>query len=236
MSFLQKRYAVSTSPSFSNLGLSWDDFVQLAISLTIQAYGIMKQKCVVKQDWEENVFTVNLEDCLRPLAFDHNYPIFVQSRKKQHTADMRAGEQATIEAKEMDLIMFGSWERNYDAVHFVWEAKRVGDKRINADYSGLNSEYVNEAIYRFIRNEYAANVVDAGVLAYVLVGDVANIVADINRSMGNIHKNLALPDSNHLQKVIAVNQFEHIYRSAHARVNASPIQLHHLFLTFEYGD
>ena len=150
---------------------------------------------------------------------------------------MRTGEQATIEAKEMDLIMFGSWERNYDAVHFVWEAKRVGDKRVNADYSGLNSEYVNEAIYRFIRKEYAANVADAGALAYVLAGDVGNIVADINQSMGNLRKNPALDTSNHLQKAPALQQFEYVYQSTHAREeDNSPIQLHHLFLSFEYGD
>ena len=236
MSLLHKPSAVSVTPSFSRAGLSWGDFVQLAISLTIQAHGLMKQHCPVRRDWEENVFTINLESFLRPLAFDHNYPVFVQTRTKQHTAKMRTGEQATIEAKEMDLMMFGGWEQNYHAVHFVWEAKRVGDKRITADYSGLNSEYINEAIYRFIRNEYAANVADAGVLAYVLAGDVTNIVADINQSMGNIRKNPALPVSNQLQKVPAVNQFEYIYRSAHARVSASPIQLHHLFLIFEYGD
>lgn len=235
MSFLHKASSAPISRSFSQVGLSWDEFVQLVLSLTIQAYGMMKQTCAVKQDWEENVFTVNLEDYLRPLAYD--YSIFVQTRKKQHTAQMRVGEQATIEAKEMDMIMFGSWERAYHDIHFVWEAKRVGDKRVNGDYGGLNSEYVNEAIYRFIRKEYAANVTDAGALAYVLAGDVSNIVSDINQSMGNIRKNPALDASNHLRKTSAIEQFEHVYRSTHIREkDNSPLQLHHLFLTFEYGD
>jgi hypothetical protein len=232
LSFLHKASSAPISPSFSQVGLSWAEFVQLVLSLTIQAYGMMKQTCALKQNWEENVFTVNLEDYLRPLAYD--YSIFVQTRTKQHTTKMRTGEQATIEAKEMDMILFGSWERAYHDVHFVWEAKRVGDKRVNSDYGGLNSEYVHEAIYRFIRNEYAADVADAGVLAYVLAGDVANIVADINQSMGNIRKNSPLNTSNHLQIASPVHQFDTIYQSSHMRVDSSIIQLHHLFLTFDF--
>ena len=227
---MHKASSARISRSFSQVGLSWDEFVQLVISLTIQAYDIMKQTCVVKQNWEENTFTLNLSNCLRPIAHDQDLPIIVIMRAKQHTAKMQTGEQPTIEAKEMDLILFDSWERNYDTVHFVWEAKRVGDKRVNGDYGGLNSEYVNEAIYRFIRKEYAANVTDAGALAYVLAGDVGNIISDINQSMSNIRKNPALDASNHLQKAPAIQEFEHIYRSTHVREDDnSPLQLHHLF-------
>lgn len=232
MSLLQKTAVGPPPPPFSTVGLSWADFIELVISLTIQAYGIMRQSCPVKQDWEENVFTVNLEDCLRPLAFD--YSISVKSRIKQHTAKMRTGEQATIEAKEIDLMLHGSWECNHHTVHFVWEAKRVGDKRVNADYGGLNSEYVNEAIYRFIHNEYAADVADAGILAYVLAGGVENIVADINQSMGNIRKNPALPASNHLLPLPSEGNSQGRYQSQHVRINNNPIRLHHLFFTFDF--
>lgn len=195
----------------------------------------MNQNGIIRQDWEENTFTLNLRDCLQPLAYDQNYPIFVIMRPKQHTDEMRAGEQATIEAKEMDLILFGSWERNYHIIHFVWEAKRVGDKRVRATYRKLNLEYVHEAIYRFIRCEYAANVPDAGVLAYVLAGDATNIVADINQSMGRIRKNPALDPSNHLRETSPVENFQARYQSQHTRVNNSSIQLHHLFLTFDFA-
>lgn len=233
MSFLHKSSATDISSSFSNVGLSWDDFVQLAISLTIQAYHSMQQKYDIKQNWEENVFTVNLEDCLRPLAYE--YSIFVDTRKKQHTTKMRTGEQATIEAKEMDMSMFGSWQQDYNVVHFVWEAKRIGDKRVSTDYSGLNSEYVHEAIYRFIRNEYAQNVADAGILAYVLAGNVNNIVGDINQSMGNIRKNPALDKSNHLQSISSSTNFQDLYQSEHSRTNNNSIRLHHLFFTFDFS-
>ena len=213
--------------------LSWADFVQHVLELTIAAYQEMRQKCPVDRSWEENVFTLRLgEDYLRPLAFDSNSPIRVLVRPKTHTQQMKNGTQATIEAKEIDLQLFNIWERDYHKKHFVWEAKRVGDKRVNTSYSNLNSEYVNEAIYRFIRREYADKLSDAGVLAYVLGGNVANIVDDINESMGRIRKNPPLPKSDRLQVAPPMHNFADIYRSHHERTDASHIRLHHLFLEF----
>ena len=200
----------------------------------------MKQTCPIKQEWRENTFTLNLSDCLQPIAYDQEYPIFVIMRPKQHTAKMRTGEQKPIEAKEMDLILFSSWERNYDTIHFVWEAKRVGDKSINHTYRKLNTEYIHEAIYRFIQNEYAAHVADAGVLAYVLAGDATTIVNDINESMGRVHEDKALDTSNHLQLISFEDKsteidFKDYYQSRHMRSESTPICLHHLFLTFDFA-
>lgn len=229
--------AVSSAGDFQQFTqLSWEDFVQCVIKLTIQAYQLMYQDCVVRRNWKENTFTLNLGyKYLHPLAFDHDLPIRIWVRAKTHTSQMLAGKQATIEAKEIDLLVYDIWERDHHTVHFAWEAKRVGDKRITGSYRKLNTEYIHEAIYRFIRNEYAANVADAGILAYVVAGDVANIVTDINQSMGNIRKNLALDASNHLQITSPVENFQDRYYSHHARVDNTPIQLHHLFLTFAFA-
>jgi hypothetical protein len=147
---------------------------------------------------------------------------------------MHTGEQATIEAKEIDLLLYDVWEREYHNVHFVWEAKRVCDKRVESSYSHLNSAYVNEAIYRFIEREYAEGLEDAGILGYVLAGEVGNIVEDINQSMGQLRVNKPLPATNNLRLAPAINKFEDIYESAHIRTDNSSIQLYHLFLTFDF--
>jgi len=216
--------------------LKWSNFVHCILQLTIKAYEAMNQDRVAERDWEENVFTVCLaEDYLRPLAFDHEYSIRVDVRSKTHTKEMKQGDQATIEAKEMDLSMYGVWERDYIKRRFVWEAKRVGDKRVDEKYGNLNSEYIHEAIYRFIRREYADGLGDAGILGYVLAGSVSNIVGDINQSMGNITKNSPLDESNHLEEVDPIDEFEDVYRSFHKRTDDTRIRLHHLFLTFEFS-
>ncbi len=217
------------------ISITWPDFVQLVLELTIRAYRVMCLDRIAKQDWEENTFTINLgEVYLRPIAFNRELPIFVHVRPKTHTEKMKAGKQKTIEAKEIDMKLHGGWEINYHTTHFVWEAKRVGDKRTDQKYSILNSEYINEAIYRFIRCEYANGLEDAGVLGYVFAGDVGNIVGDINQSMGNIRKNPRLPTSNHLHKTPPIKDFEDVYASQHTRTDKTQIQLHHLFLTFEF--
>lgn len=226
--------AHSGQPAVS-LKLLWPDFVHLVLEVTVQAYQLMRHACFVERNWEENVFTLRLgEDYIRPLAFDRELPLRVSVRTKTHTVAMKAGQQNTIEAKEIDLQIFDIWEREYHQKHFVWEAKRVADKRYNPAYTNLNSEYVNEAIYRFIRCEYADGLDDAGVLAYVLTGDVMTIVDDINQSMALIRKNLALPTSNNLCLSQSIVDFKDIYCSNHTRVDSTDIQLHHLFLTFDF--
>jgi hypothetical protein len=226
----------STGEPKKFIKLTWADFVQLVLELTIQAYQAMRQDCVVRRDWEENTFTLLLyEDYLRPLAFDNEDPVFVECRTKVHTQAMKTGKQATIEAKEIDMKLYGSWERDYHKKYFVWEAKRVGDKRTNARYSILSPEYVHEAIYRFIRCEYAVAVSDAGMLGYVLGGEVKNIVADINQSMGRIRKNPPLSDSNRIKDAQHIHDFEHVFRSQHTRTDNTLLTLHHLFLVFDFG-
>lgn len=212
--------------------LTWSEFVQHVLLLTIKAYQTMYQARIAQRDWEENTFTIRLgEDYLRPIAFD---TMRVIVRDKVHTPQMKKGEQPTIEAKEIDMSLYGIWEQDYHKIRFVWEAKRVGDKRIDPKYNVLNSEYVHEGVYRFIRREYADSLNDAGMLGYVLAGCVSNIVNDINYSMSHIRKNPPLPECNHLHSVQPIDSFKDVYRSHHTRTDNTKIHLHHLFLKFEF--
>lgn len=182
MSQLQQVGDPTVGQPLEQLKPTWSEFVQHVLNLTVQAYKAMRKDNIVQRKWEENTFTIQLaQNYLRTIAYDNNFPVFVHVRTKKHTEEMKTGEQATIEAKEIDLQLYGSWERDYHKIHFVWEAKKVGDKRIIDKYSALNSEYINEAIYRFIRREYADGLSDAGILAYVLAGEPATIVKDINK-------------------------------------------------------
>lgn len=215
--------------------LPWELFVTHVLDVTVTAYQAMREAGVANREWEENVFTIQLADRhILPLLQQLDSPIRVWPRAKVHTEQMYTGDQATNEAKEEDMLLYDIGEWEYQKIHFVWEAKRVGDKRANERYSSLNSEYVHEAIYRFIKREYAAAVGDAGVLAYVLAGSVSNIVTDINVCMENIRKNPPLPASNHLQRGAPINDFEDVYHSEHDRMDGSSLQLHHLFLTFDF--
>lgn len=236
MSQLRQAASPSTGDVRQSSKLTWSEFVQLVLEVTVEAYQTMRQERIAQQNWEENLFTLRFgDDYIRPLTFDKELPIRVWVRPKIHTERMKSGKQATIEAKEIDMLLFDIWERDYHQKHFVWEAKRVGDKRIDPKYSILNSEYVNQAIYRFIRREYADGLSDAGVLAYVLAGNVANIVLDINQTMSKIRKNRRLPISNHLTMTKTIGNFTDVYKSCHIRTNNTNLQLHHLFLSFDFA-
>lgn len=218
-----------------NNKLTWPDFVQLVLELTIQAYQAMLRDGIAQQSWEENVFTIRLgDDYIRNIILDQELPIWPDVRTKLHTDAMRVGKQSTIQAKEIDLKLAYIWERDVHKRHFVWEAKRIGDKKANHSYESLNSEYVNEAIYRFIKREYADGLSDAGVLGCVLAGSVANIVTDINQTMGKIRVNPPLPPSNHLNPASPIDGFSDIYLSQHQRIDSTDIYLHHLFFTFDF--
>ncbi len=77
--------------------LTWADFVQLVLELTIKAYRAMYHDRVVQLNWEENTFTSRLKEYLQWIAFDYN--VRVNFRHKIHTPEMDKGEQPTIQAK-----------------------------------------------------------------------------------------------------------------------------------------
>lgn len=182
-------------------------------------------------DWLEDTFTANLESFIRPIAYNHPLNLQVQSQVPVYPAE--TGDMAANRAVRIDIKLWGSWH-NYHRIYFAWEAKRIGDKRIDARCSTLNSEYVNEGIYRFIDNQYSVDVDSAGMLGYVLAGEVPNIVSDINETMIRLQKR-PLSSSDQLRESSPIADFEDVYESQHDRADNAPIELHHLFLKFSYS-
>jgi len=212
--------------------IKWKSFVQAVLEVTVQAYQDMYMKGTAKLEWEEDHFTINLENCIRPLAYQRG--LTVVSQIKAYTMAMETGEVSAKQAKVLDLRMWGSWE-DYHRVHFVWECKRIADSYEDKNYKDLITEYIKEGMFRFIDEEYAVGLDDAGILAYVLGGDVPKIVDGINQSMQSSQRKRRLSTSDHLQLAPPIGTFTHIYHSCHKRLgSAGSIRLHHLFLVFNF--
>ena len=213
----------------------WESFVQLVLEITVEAYQCMRRDGEVQREWEEDVFTVRLtENYIQPLARQHPPNLIAMPRTKVHTSAMKDGCLSPKKAVEIDIRLSPSW-MDYSQIYFAWECKRVGDKRVDGKYAALIPEYITEGILRFIDEEYAAGLDDAGMLGYVLDGDVTNIVDDINVSMCHPRRTRPLPAADHLAPVSAVGTFKNVYQSSHKRVSSQmPIRLHHLFLTFDF--
>jgi hypothetical protein len=145
-----------------------------------------------------------------------------------YTQAMKTGNVSPEQARRIDIRLFHPWI-NYASVYFAWECKRVGDKRVDRKYAGLISEYITEGIQRFLDGEYAAGLDDAGMLGYVLAGEVSNIVRDINGSMQHPRRDRLLSPSEQIEPGPAIGTFTDAYQSHH-----ESIRLYHLFLTFDF--
>ncbi len=224
---------LSASGSPARFEISWSSFVHLVLDLTVQAYQQMRQDRTANPDWEEDTFSVRLTlDYLQPLARQSEPLLIVQSQVPAYTAAMVSGEISTRLAPKIDIELADPW-MDYNRVYFAWECKRVADRRVCApEDRNLAAEYVSEGILRFIDEEYATGLDDAGMLGYVLAGDVGYIVEDINRSMLDRHRTRHLSGGDHLQPSSTVGSFKDIYQSSHRRKAGAIIRLHHLFLTF----
>ncbi len=227
-------FASSSTGSSDRFRIPWSSFVELVLEITVEAYHDMRHDLVAQQDWEEDRFTIWLTNrYIQPIARRHPLNLIAVSQTEEYTDGMYSGKVSTRTASRIDIRLFQSW-MDHNKVYFAWECKRVGDKGMIKEYGPLIPKYVTEGIMRFIDEEYSAGLDDAGMLGYVLAGDVVNIVGDINASMQHGRRQRPLPDSNHLGLAPAVGSFVDVYESNHTRVaSQTHICLRHLFLTFD---
>lgn len=213
--------------------IDWKSFVQAVVEITVQAYQDMCKKVAVKLEWEEDHFTINLENCIRPIAYLRG--LTVVSQIKTYTLEIEMGNVSAKQAKILDIRMWGQWE-NYHQVHFIWECKRVAYDYKDKKYKELVSEYITEGMFRFIDEEYASGLDDAGMLGYVLAGDVPVIAEQINRSMHASQRLRKLSEEDHLERTNPIGSFTDVYCSRHKRRSCERvIQLHHLLFTFDFS-
>jgi hypothetical protein len=230
---LQTPSPISGSPD--PFRIPWESFVQLVLEITVKAYQLMCQDGVVQQSWEEDTFSLILATrYIRPLARQHPLNLIVMTQTEVYKPEMYTGAVSTRKAPKIDIRLFNAME-DYEHIYFAWECKRIGDKRSNAEYAALIPKYITEGILRFVDGAYCAGLDDAGMLGYVLAGDVTNIVHDINVSMQHPRRKRSLEDSDHLVMAPAIGAFTDVYRSCHKRaITRTSIRLNHLFLTFDF--
>lgn len=215
--------------------ISWDSFVQIVLENTLEAYQRMRRNCVAKQDWEEDKFTAVLaEDYIQPLLRERGLSLLVELQNPVYTRAMKSGPVSTNTARKIDMKLYiPQWD--YVVIYFAWECKLVGDKQRKSEYAALLSKYVKEGIFRFIDGNYSSEVSDAGMLGYVLEGNVSNIVRGINESMLSDRRRRRLSSSDQLLPLAPPVDFGDAYVSQHHRTEQTEdIRLQHLFLSFDF--
>lgn len=100
---------------------------------------------------------------------------------------------------------------------YVIECKRL---------KNASQKYINEGLYRFIKNEYSSNESYAGMMGFVVEGNITDIRDELkNKCQKEEFNNNSFANEK-------LNGWKHGFKTAHNRVNKTEINLHHLFFEF----
>lgn len=219
--------------------LPWSVFVQYVLDVTAEAYSKMRQEAQLRSNYDEEVLSLILaENYIEAVA--NSKPQLLQLRVMREVPvskpDMKYGDDPTPIRKSprIDIQIYGSWDKEYRRRYFAWECKKIADRATN---SSLITNYVSEGVFRYCDSDYSSEINDAGMLGYVVAGDIAQIVDGINDSMISPRRERILPKSEILVSGTPVGPVEHVYESVHHRANSSSdIHLYHWFLIFDWID
>jgi len=234
----------------------WIGFLQEVLETTVAAYLMLKQESTVCSGWEEDTFTIKMQRCINRLSRRYKSPLCAKTQQPIYTLEMMAGEVSPKKAVKLDIKI---WDRNWDnedEIYFTWECKLIVDEARENKHRRLVPEYITNGIVRFLDANwrYAQDVKDAGILGYVLYGEVAQIVEAINQemlaipqrpesSMKNVRaiqalqaaRKLSSSDQLKLCNPGPVDNFI-FYESRHHRHFCNQdIRLYHFFLTFDFA-
>lgn len=233
----------------------WATFLHVVLEITVTAYLMLKQEGIARSTWKEDTFTINIERCMKQVIRKQKLPLSVISQRNIYTPEMMLGETSPQKAVRLDLKIW-NWEWYCeDDIYFAWECKLIVDKAKEDKHQRLTREYITDGIIRFLNEhwKYAESVDDAGILGYVLYGEVAQVVKAINRRMINVahhpeapahsereryirqsSSKLSSADFLKLSNSMSLQDFQ-TYESQHNRSFCDrSIHLYHFFLTFDF--
>jgi hypothetical protein len=240
----------------------WAGFLQEVLETTVTAYLMLKRGSTARHDWNENTFTLQIVKYMKQFIRIGKTSLCAQEQQQIYTPEMMVGDESPETAVKLDIKV---WHRNWyneDDIYFTWECKLIVDKAREDKHRRLVHEYITDGIVRFLDANwrYAQAVNDAGILGYVLYGEVAQMVEAINQEMLAIPqrpkssrppkssrkdvramqalqaaRRLSSSDQLKLCNPGPVNNFI-FYESCHRRHYCNQdIRLYHFFLTFDFA-
>jgi len=102
---------------------------------------------------------------------------------------------------------------------FIIECKRL---------KFADSKYLNDGIKRFVRLKYARGDTCAGMIGFVIAGDIKKVVENLKSGVKDFHFS---PGFEYLLRKGCLD-WEYSFQSKHTRSNNTPIHLYHLFFDF----
>ena len=191
------------------------------------ALGLLGYKS--KQDLIENLFIESIKDTYKRI--DKN--IGIENEIRDRFIYDFYHESSLLRDLIKKSILFVSWERwvfkNEEAlgrtdlsfaisgIEFIVECKRL---------KNASSQYIDEGLYRFINKDYSKNESYAGMIGFVIEGDIKSICSSLKEKC----KRECYLESNFVES--GVNESEISFSSSHARAGVNEINVYHLFFEF----
>ncbi len=162
----------------------WDDFilnggVGLVMALTLDAW---RHTTAPPPDEPEDKTSVRL------------YAAMVKKRDRQahrfliRYQDVEVNTDLAKETGKKDIAFFPGHDGE---LYFCLEAKRL-NARVNGVMKSLADEYVKEGMQRFVNGKYSRRVHQAGMLGYVLDGDVSRAMTNVLENIRRQHVSLGM--------------------------------------------
>lgn len=153
----------------------WDDFllsggIESVITLTLDAWS---QIASPAPDENEDKTSIRLYSAMVKRRSRQAHPFLIRYQ------DMEIDVDLAKETGKKDIVFFPGHDGD---LYFCLESKRL-NARVNGVMKSLADEYVKEGMQRFVTGKYSRYVHHAGMLGYVLDGDV-------NRAMANVLNNI----------------------------------------------
>lgn len=115
-------------------------------------------------------------------------------------------------------------------IYFCLECKRLNVIR-GRQVRSYASEYVTHGVVRFVSGQYASKVRQGGMLAYVLDGDTARAIRNIESNLRERHVALCMEPPGEFQSSSIMIGDPRMMETRHRRVHeVSPFCLHHVFM------
>ncbi len=115
-------------------------------------------------------------------------------------------------------------------IYFCLESKRLNVIK-NGKPRAYASQYVNAGMVRFITGQYSKAVRHGGMLAYVLDGDVARAIKNVEANIRKAHKELCMPPPGTLRSSTVLTAEDRARETEHQRAHETELfRIHHLFM------
>ena len=115
-------------------------------------------------------------------------------------------------------------------IYFCLECKRL-NVVVNAQVRAYGGEYVTSGMLRFVTGQYARSVAHGGMLAYVLDGDVARAISNVEANLRTQHVALRMIKPGVFQPSSILTNDSRIRETHHRRAHDTRLfRIHHMFM------